>query len=143
MSLMYLVVGPLPLTAHFLDNPGIQCTQCERARERESERARDGHRHTHSRAKRESAQTQRENRAPDLHCLFMTPWHARCVNNLGRNLANRRCLLNSEPSRGRWENREDQDDLGREGGRLRAGNAAKLMGVECVLKEKRGETAEF
>lgn len=66
MSLMYLIAGP-PLTAHFLDNPGIQFTTRQGKREREE------------------TQRQRENRAPDLHCLFMMLWHARCVNNLRRN----------------------------------------------------------
>lgn len=33
MSLMYLIAGP-PLTAHFLDNPGIQFTTRQGKRER-------------------------------------------------------------------------------------------------------------
>lgn len=33
MSLMYLIAGP-PLTAHFLDNPGIQFTTQQGKRER-------------------------------------------------------------------------------------------------------------
>lgn len=36
MSLMYLVAGP-PLTAHFLDNPGIQFTTRQGKRETERE----------------------------------------------------------------------------------------------------------
>lgn len=36
MSLMYLVAGP-PLTAHFLDNPGIQFTTQQGKRETERE----------------------------------------------------------------------------------------------------------
>lgn len=98
MSLMYLIAGP-PLTAHFLDNPGIQF----RARVGEGERERERKR------KREETQRRRENRAPDLHCLFMTLWHARCVNNLRRNQVNHSCLLNISPSwapiDSRWENR--------------------------------------
>lgn len=34
MSLMYLIAGP-PLTAHFLDNPGIQFTTRQGERERQ------------------------------------------------------------------------------------------------------------
>lgn len=84
MSLMYLIAGP-PLTAHFLDNPGIQFT----TRQGKRERQREG-------GEREGGNTeQRENRAPDLHCLFMMLWHARCVNNLRRNQVNHRCLLNT------------------------------------------------
>lgn len=41
MSLMYLIAGP-PLTAHFLDNPGIQFTTRGRARARERETEREG-----------------------------------------------------------------------------------------------------
>lgn len=37
MSLMYLIAGP-PLTAHFLDNPGIQFTTRQGKRERQRER---------------------------------------------------------------------------------------------------------
>lgn len=37
MSLMYLIAGP-PLTAHFLDNPGIQSTTRQGKRETERER---------------------------------------------------------------------------------------------------------
>lgn len=36
MSLMYLIAGP-SLTAHFLDNPGIQFTMWQGKRERERE----------------------------------------------------------------------------------------------------------
>lgn len=55
MSLMYLIAGP-PLTAHFTDNPGFQFTPRRGKRET---RGGGGQR------------KQRENRAPDLHCLFM------------------------------------------------------------------------
>lgn len=37
MSLMYLIAGP-PLTAHFLDNPGIQSTTRQGERGRDTER---------------------------------------------------------------------------------------------------------
>lgn len=40
MSLMYLIAGP-PLTAHFLDNPGIQFTTRQGKRESGSERERE------------------------------------------------------------------------------------------------------
>ena len=36
MSLMYLIAGP-PLTAHFIDNSGIQHGKCQAGRERERE----------------------------------------------------------------------------------------------------------
>lgn len=55
MSLMYLIAGP-PLTAHFTDNPGIQFTP----RRGKNPGWGGG-----------AKETERENRAPDLHCLFM------------------------------------------------------------------------
>ena len=88
MSLMYLIAGP-PLTAHFLDNPGIQFTTRQDERERDRQRERERER------EREETQRQRETRAPALHCLFMMLWHARCVNNLRRNQVNHSCLLNT------------------------------------------------
>lgn len=68
MSLMCLMAGP-PLTAHFPDNPGAQFTPWR------------GKRGT----RRRGENTESENRAPDLDCLFMMLELARCVNNLLRN----------------------------------------------------------
>lgn len=55
MSLMCLITGPL-LTAHFPDNPGIQFTPWWGKREAPC---------------RVGGEGGRENRAPDLYCLFM------------------------------------------------------------------------
>lgn len=62
MSLMYLIAGP-PLTAHFLDNPGIQFTTRQGKRERHGER------------EKERGRKQRQGEKIGLRISIAYSWH--------------------------------------------------------------------
>lgn len=123
MSLMYLIAGP-PLTAHFLDNPGIQFTPRQGKRDRER-----GRKH-------------RERQKIGLWISIAYSWHCGMLGVL---------IISAEtkwitvvcwtPSQAGPQSTADGKTGGSgwsqtEGGRLRTGNVLKLMGAECVLKRK-------